>query len=138
MAKMTPGASELSDTNDKQLPNPSDILSGKVKEFETTDMDAKYSLTSAICYELKESYDRRGGESMSDAGDTALHGELDNVLRFYLDNMETELGVVMLETILRKYKLPMRSTKLQNWAEYHIKNRDYILARLEGGKVRSQ
>jgi hypothetical protein len=111
-----------------QMPNPSDILKGKVKELKTKEIGAKYSLTVSCCYELKDSYESRGGERMKDADNTAWHGELDNVFRFFLDNMDTELQVMMLATILRNYKLPMKTSKMQHYKEYHAKNGDYILA----------
>ena len=111
-----------------QMPNPTDILNGKVKELKTKEIGAKYSLTVSCCYELKDSYDRRGGERMKDADNTDWHGELDNVFRFFLDNMDTELQVMMLATILRNYKLPMKTSKMKHYKEYHAKNGDYILA----------
>jgi hypothetical protein len=111
-----------------QMPNPTDILNGKVKELKTKEIGAKYSLTVSCCYELKDSYDRRGGERMKEADNNDWHGELDNVFRFFLDNMDTELQVMMLATILRNYKLPMKTSKMKHYKEYHAKNGDYILA----------
>ena len=40
-----------------QLPNPTDILNGKVKDLKTDNISAKYALTTALCYELKEAFD---------------------------------------------------------------------------------
>ena len=111
-----------------QMPNPSDILSGKVKELRTKEIGAKYSLTVSICYELKDSFDKRGGERAKENDIVAWHEELDHVFRFYLDNMDTELQVMMLATILRNYKLPMKTSRLKNYKDYHAKNGDYILA----------
>ena len=37
-----------------KMPNPSDILSGKVKDLDVTEISAMYSLTISMCYELKE------------------------------------------------------------------------------------
>jgi hypothetical protein len=39
------------------MPNPSDILEGKVKELKTKEISAMYSLTVSLCYELKEASD---------------------------------------------------------------------------------
>ena len=111
-----------------QMPNPSDILSGKVKDLRTKEIGAKYSLTVSICYELKDSFDKRGGERAKENDIVAWHEELDHVFRFYLDNMDTELQVMMLATILRNYKLPMKTSRLKNYKDYHAKNGDYILA----------
>ena len=65
---------------------------------------------------------------MKESDYTAWHGELDNVFRFFLDHMDTELQVMMLATILRNYKLPIKTSKMNNYKEYHAKNGDYILA----------
>ena len=36
-----------------KMPNPSDILSGKVKDLNVKEISAMYSLTISMCYELK-------------------------------------------------------------------------------------
>jgi hypothetical protein len=41
-----------------KLPNPSDILKGKVKKMETKEISAMYSLTVSLCYELKDAADK--------------------------------------------------------------------------------
>ena len=41
-----------------KLPDPVDILNGKVKEIETKEISAMYSLTVSLCYELKEACDK--------------------------------------------------------------------------------
>ena len=110
-----------------QMPNPSDILSGKVTSLKTKEIGAKYSLTVSVCYELKDSFVKRGGDRMRDAENAAWHGELDNVFKFFLDNMDTELQVMMLATLLRNYKVPMKTSKLTHYKEFHAKNGDFIL-----------
>ena len=40
------------------MPNPTDILDGKVKELKTKEISAMYSLTVSLCYELKEASDK--------------------------------------------------------------------------------
>lgn len=114
-----------------QMPNPSDILAGKIKELKAKDIGAKYSLTVSTCYELKDSYIRRGGERIKDADYTAWHEEINNVIRFFLDHMDTELQVMMISTLVRIHKLPMKTSKLTNYKEFHAKNGDYILSALK-------
>ena len=41
-----------------QLPNPSDILSGKVKDLKTKEISAMYSLTVSLCYELQQAHEK--------------------------------------------------------------------------------
>ena len=111
-----------------QMPNPTDILNGKVRELKTKEIGAKYSLTVSTCYELKDSFVRRGAEQMKEADNVAWHQELDNVFRFFLDNMDTELQVMMLATLMRTYKLPLKTSKIGNYKEYHQRNGDFILS----------
>ena len=40
------------------LPNPTDILDGKVTDMKTKEISAMYSLTVSLCYELKEASDK--------------------------------------------------------------------------------
>ena len=40
------------------LPNPTDILDGKVTDLNTQEISAMYSLTVSLCYELKEASDK--------------------------------------------------------------------------------
>jgi hypothetical protein len=40
----------------KDMPNPTDILAGKVKELKIKEISAQYALTIGMCYELKNSW----------------------------------------------------------------------------------
>ena len=120
-----------------QMPNPSHILQGKVNELKNKDLGAKYSLTISLCYELKASYDNRGGgkdkngnERMKETDANLWHKEIDNVLRFILDHMDTELQVMFVSMIMKNYKLPMRTSKLTNYSEFHNRNGNYIIEAL--------
>jgi MoxR-like ATPase len=66
------------------LPNPTDILDGRVKELNSKEISAKYSLTVSLCYELKESADKK---------DKQFDKKVSNFLRFAMDNFDTELVV---------------------------------------------
>lgn len=116
-----------------QMPNPTHILQGKVNELKNKDLGAKYSLTINLCYELKASYDNRGGERMKDSEDTAWHKEIDNVFRFILDHMDTELQVMFVSTLMKNYKLPMRTSKIANYSEFHKRNGSFIIEAIRGG-----
>jgi hypothetical protein len=88
-----------------QLPNPSDILDGKVKDLNTDNISAKYSLTTALCYELKESFDNQ-----KDA-----HTRFDNFLEFIQNNFESEMVVMACTIALGKYKIKVKFNQLKNW-----------------------
>jgi len=92
-----------------QLPNPTDILKGKVKELHTKNISAKYSLTTALCYELKEVFTNN---------DPKAHEMFDNFLEFVQSNFEAEM-VVMANTIaLGKYQIRVKFNQLNNWKPF--------------------
>ena len=92
-----------------QLPNPTDILNGKIKELKTDNISAKYSLTTALCYELKEAF-------VND--DKEANKKFDNFLEFVQNNFEAEM-VVMASTIaLGKYKIKVKFNQLNNWKPF--------------------
>ena len=101
------------------MPNPSDILSGKVKELKQTEISAMYSLTVSLCYELKEA---------SDANDKKFDDKVNNFLRFAMDNFETELVVMGVKVALTQYALPIDPDEVECFDEFHERFGKYIKA----------
>jgi len=101
------------------MPNPTDILAGKVKELKTDEISAKYSLTVSLCYELKEA---------SDANDKKFDNKVNNFLRFAMDNFETELVVMGIKLALTQYALPIDPDEVDCFDEFHDKYGKYIKA----------
>ncbi len=102
-----------------QMPNPTDILEGKVKELKTKEISAKYSLTVSLCYELKEA---------SDANDKKFDDKVNNFLRFAMDNFETELVVMGIKLALTQYALPIDPDAVECFDEFHDRYGKYIKA----------
>jgi len=102
-----------------QMPNPSDILAGKVKELQTQEISAKYSLTVSLCYELKEACDQ---------GDKKFDEKVNNFLRFAMDNFETELVVMGIKLALTQYSLPIDPDEVDCFDEFHNRYGKYIKA----------
>jgi hypothetical protein len=102
-----------------QMPNPTDILLGKVKELKTQEISAKYSLTVSLCYELKEA---------CDANDKKFDDKVNNFLRFAMDNFETELVVMGIKLALTQYALPIDPDEVECFDEFHDKYGKYIKA----------
>jgi hypothetical protein len=102
-----------------QMPNPTDILLGKVKELKTHEISAKYSLTVSLCYELKEA---------CDANDKKFDDKVNNFLRFAMDNFETELVVMGIKLALTQYALPIDPDEVECFDEFHDKYGKYIKA----------
>ena len=91
-----------------KLPNPTDILSGKVKTLsrEAKEISAMFSLTASLCYELKEFAENNKGKS------DKLYDMANNFFKFMMDNFETEMIVLGGRTALKVYKLPLEPRKV--------------------------
>lgn len=101
------------------MPNPTDILAGKVKEMKSKEISAMYSLTVSLCYELKEA---------SDKGDKQFDNKVNNFLKFAMDNFDTELVVMGIKLALAQYKLPIDPDAVECFDEFHNKYGRYITA----------
>jgi len=101
------------------MPNPTDILEGKVKELKQSEISAMYSLTVSLCYELKEA---------SDANDKKFDDKVNNFLRFAMDNFETELVVMGVKVALTQYALPIDPEEVECFDEFHERFGKYIKA----------
>ena len=102
-----------------KMPNPTDILAGKVKELQNKEISAMYSLTVSLCYELKEA---------CDAGDKKFDDKVNNFLRFAMDNFETELVVMGIKLAITQYALPVDPDEIECFDEFHERFGKYITA----------
>ena len=102
-----------------KMPNPTDILNGKVKELKTKEISAMYSLTVSLCYELKEAVDK---------GDKKFDNKVNNFLRFAMDNFDTELVVMGIKLALTQYQLPIDPDEVECFDEFHERYGKYITA----------
>ena len=102
-----------------KMPNPTDILLGKVKELKTKEISAMYSLTVSLCYELKEACDKN---------DKGFDNKVNNFLRFAMDNFETELVVMGIKLALTQYALPIDPDEVECFDEFHARFGKYIKA----------
>ncbi len=100
-----------------QMPNPTEILSGKVKELQTKGISAMYSLTVSLCYELKEASDKNVKDFDTQVG---------RFLRFMMDNFETELVVMGVKLALTQYALPIDPDEVECFDEFHDRFGKYI------------
>ena len=106
-----------------QMPNPTDVLTGKVTELKTKEVSAMYSLTISLCYELQEQYKKLGKDKIAD-----WHKQADNFLHFMMNNFSTELVVMGARVALTSYNLPMVPGKMPHFDEFHKRYGKYIIA----------
>lgn len=104
-----------------KMPDPIDILSGKVKDLAVKEISAMYALTIAMCYELKDAIENRKISSKD------FHVMADNFFNYIMDNFETELVVLGAKIALKTYKLPIEPSQLKNFNQFHKKYGKYIV-----------
>ena len=104
-----------------RMPEPSDILSGKVKDLAVKEISAMYSLTISMCYELRDALENKKADSKK------FHEMADNFFNYIMANFETELVVMGAKIALKTYKLPIEPSQLKNFDEFHKKYGKYIV-----------
>jgi hypothetical protein len=106
----------------KQMPDPSSILQGKVKDFNVKEISAMYSLTTSMCYELQEA---------DQAGTKDWDKMADNFFAFIMSNFPVEIVVMGAKLALIKYQLPFDSGKMEHFDTFHDKYGHYIRHAIE-------
>jgi hypothetical protein len=107
----------------KQMPNPTDILMGKVEKITIKEISAMYSLSISMCYELQEADIKKvkNWDAMAD-----------NFFKFMMENFPTELVVMGAKVALTNYNLPFDASKLEHFDRFHDKYGKYIIQAMEG------
>jgi hypothetical protein len=100
-----------------KMPNPTDILLGKVKKMESKEISAMYSLTVSLCYELKDACEKKAKN---------WNEQVNNFFSFIMDNFETELVIMGTKLALSTYKLPLDPDEIKCFDEFHAKYGKYI------------
>jgi len=104
-----------------KMPEPTEILNGKVKDLAIKEISAMYALTIAMCYELKDAVDNKK------VNNKEFHKMAENFFTYMMNNFETELVVMGAKIALKTYKLPIEPTQLANFDEFHKKYGKYIV-----------
>lgn len=102
-----------------KLPNPIDILEGKVGKLQTTEISAMYSLTISLCYELKEANDKKSPN---------WDKYVNNFFKFIMDNFETELVIMGTRLALTQYQLPFDPDNIDSFDLFNEKYGKFIAA----------
>jgi hypothetical protein len=100
-----------------KMPNPSDILAGSVKKMDSKEISAQYSLVVSLCYELKDSCDKKAKD---------WNKQVNNFFQFMMDNFETELVIMGTKLALSTYKLPLDPDEIACFDDFHAKFGKYI------------
>ena len=105
-----------------RMPEPADILSGKVKDLSVKEISAMYSLTVSMCYELRDALETKK------VNNKEFHDMAKNFFEYIMKNFETELVVMGAKIALKTYKLPIEPSLLgASFDEFHKKYGKYIV-----------
>ena len=101
-----------------QLPNPEDVLNGKVKKLDIKEKSAQYSFAIGLCYELADLSDN-GSEADFDKG-------VDYFFEFIMQNFEPELVIYSAKTVLADHDIDIKPRKLAGKKEFKEKYWKYL------------
>jgi hypothetical protein len=105
-----------------RMPDPADILSGKVKDLSVKEISAMYSLTVSMCYELRDALENKKVTNKE------FHEMAKNFFTYIMANFETELVVMGAKIALKTYKLPIEPSLLgATFDDFHKKYGKYIV-----------
>ena len=102
-----------------KLPTPEEVLDGKVTKLDTKEISAMYSLTVALCYELRDTNEKK---------DAKFNSRVNNFFKFIMANFETEMVVMGVKLALQQYKLPLDPDQIDSFEEFHQRYGKYIAA----------
>ncbi len=105
-----------------KMPNPEDILSGKVTTLETNEISAMYSLTIGMCYELKDYIANKRADM------TKFHEMANHFFEYMMNNFEVELVVMGAKTALKTHGLPIEPSQIKCYEKFHQKYGKFIMA----------
>lgn len=103
-----------------KMPQPADILSGKVTDLAVKEISAMYALTTGMCYELRDA------KNSKDVSKDQLTEMMGNFLAFMMANFETELVIMGSKIAIKTYEIPIDTTKLKNFNEFYQKYGKFI------------
>jgi hypothetical protein len=106
-----------------QMPNPMDILEGKVSELKVKEVSAMYSLITAMCYELKDTHEKLNGKDKTGK----WHSYADNFFKFSMLNFTTEITVMGARIALTQFNLPFVPGKLKSFDEFYKRFGKFII-----------
>lgn len=111
----------------QNLPKPSDILAGRVKDCDVKEISAQYSLATNMCYELKTYHDNNRTKLDSEK----WHSMVDNFFRFVMDHFSTEVVILTTKIAISEYRIPFQGSKMKTYQEFIQRYGKYISKALQ-------
>jgi hypothetical protein len=100
-----------------KLPNPEDVLTGKVKKLDIKEKSAQYSFAIGLCYELAD---------LAGKDDKLFDKGVDYFFDFIMANFEPELVIFSAKTVLSDHDIDIKPRKLQGKKEFKERYWKYL------------
>lgn len=114
--------------NAGNLPAASEILEGKVTDLKKgADISLMYALTTALCYELKDRFDKQSVKGAPATAKKDFSKNVDNFLGFMMKNFQSEMVIMGSRTALAIFRITFDPNGMKNWDEFSDKYQDLIL-----------
>lgn len=118
-----------------QLPDPLDVLQGKVKDLTCQEVSAHYSLVISLCYRLKglhkisEMAPADRPEEFKDLDNDEWHKYVENYIAYMMANLQPEMIILGAATALRKkmFGLPINHRKVPSWTDLYKAYGDMVI-----------
>mgnify|MGYP001050638099 CR=1 FL=1 len=99
-----------------KLPNPYDVLSGKIEKTDCTELSVQCSLAVGMCYEMAELMKK--GEQ--------IEPYFNNFIKFMMENFETEVTVMAVKQALSQYNIVPDAAAMPAFIDFRQKYGKYI------------
>ncbi len=114
--------------NAAKLPRAADILDGKHVDMPNKEVSLMYALTTSMCYELRDRYQKVVKDAKATPAGRAKFTEyVDNFLGFMMDHFQPEIVIMGSRTALHIFEIKFDPSKMKNWTKYSDKYQDLIL-----------
>ena len=113
--------------NAATLPNPSDILDGKVKKLDNDEVSLQYALATGLCYELRDRHDKVKDLKDSDAARKRWYEDSDNFIGFIMESFTVEMAILAMRTAMALYKLPFNPKNQKRWKDFSDAHQEMVL-----------
>jgi hypothetical protein len=102
------------------LPDPSQILRGKVKDLQTKEISAMWTLSTSLAYELKAAKEDVGRGIDKET----MEEYVDNVIGFWMEHFQPEMVVMSFRMVI-KYDIKI-NMKTANWKDFYGRYGDLV------------
>jgi hypothetical protein len=115
--------------NAAKLPRASDILDGKVTTMPNDEVSLSYQLTTAMCYELRDRYQKTVKvPNATEQAKAKFNDNADHFIGFMMDNFRPEIVLMGFRTVLRIFEISFDPTKMKRWEQFSNKFESLILS----------